>query len=59
MSSRDLFLAIDVGTGSVRFELVDANGNLAAFHAKEHAADRVAACDQMHTTVLIDQRTHA
>ena len=93
MSSRDLFLAIDVGTGSVRSALVDANGNLVAFHAKEHAqivprpgwaeqrpdqwwegavettrtvlnslagaADRIAAiaaCGQMHATVLIDQQ---
>src|ERR687883_1968363 len=91
MSSRDLFLAIDVGTGSVRSALVGLNGNLMAFHAKEHAqivprpgwaeqrpgqwwegavettravlqlvagaADRVAAvaaCGQMHGTVLID-----
>ena len=36
MSSRDLFLAIDVGTGSVRSALVDINGNLVAFQAKEH-----------------------
>jgi sugar (pentulose or hexulose) kinase len=36
MSSRDLFLAIDVGTGSVRAALVDTNGNLVAFQAKEH-----------------------
>ena len=91
MSSRDLFLAIDVGTGSVRSALVDTNGNLVAFQAKEHdqivprpgwteqrpsqwwegvvettravlqseagAADRIAAiaaCGQMHGTVLID-----
>lgn len=91
MSSRDLFLAIDVGTGSVRSALVDLNGNPVAFQAKEHdqivprpgwaeqrprqwwdgavettravlqsvagAADRivaVAACGQMHGTVLID-----
>ena len=91
MSSRDLFLAIDVGTGSVRSALVDTNGNLVAFQAKEHdqivprpgwteqrpsqwwegavettravlqsvagAADRIAAiaaCGQMHATVLID-----
>lgn len=91
MSSRDLFLAIDVGTGSVRSALVDAHGKILAFEAKEHAqivprpgwaeqrpsqwwegavettravlkslsgaADRiaaVAACGQMHATVLID-----
>jgi xylulokinase len=91
MSLRDLFLAIDVGTGSVRSALVDPNGNPVAFQAKEHAqivprpgwaeqqprqwwegavettravlqsvtsaADRiaaVAACGQMHGTVLID-----
>lgn len=91
MSARDLFLAIDVGTGSVRSALVDLNGNPVAFQAKEHAqivprpgwaeqrprqwwegavettravlqsmpgaADRiaaVAACGQMHGTVLID-----
>jgi len=91
MSSRDLFLAIDVGTGSVRAALVDTNGNLVAFQAKEHdqivprpgwaeqrprqwwegavettravlqsvpgAGDRIAAiaaCGQMHGTVLID-----
>jgi xylulokinase len=91
MSSRDLFLAIDVGTGSVRSALVDTHGKILAFEAKEHAqivprpgwaeqrpsqwwegavettrsvlkslsgaADRiaaVAACGQMHATVLID-----
>ena len=91
MSSRDLFLAIDVGTGSVRSALVDLSGDPVAFLAKEHAqlvprpgwaeqrprqwwegavettravlqsvagaADRivaVAACGQMHGTVLID-----
>ena len=91
MSSPDLFLAIDVGTGSVRSALVDAQGKILAFEAKEHAqivprpgwaeqrprqwwegavettravlqslsgaADRiaaVAACGQMHATVLID-----
>src|SRR6516164_9449252 len=91
MSSRDLFLAIDVGTGSVRSALVDTNGNLVAFQTKEHdqivprpgwaeqrpsqwwegavettravlqsvagAADgiaAIAACGQMHATVLID-----
>src|SRR5215207_819141 len=37
MSSRDLFLAIDVGTGSVRSALVDAHGKILAFEAKEHA----------------------
>ncbi|HEY5814074.1 MAG TPA: FGGY family carbohydrate kinase [Terrimicrobiaceae bacterium] len=93
MSSRDLFLAIDVGTGSVRSALVDANGQILAFEAKEHAqivprpgwAEQkpslwwegtvettravlksrsdapgriaaVAACGQMHATVLIDAR---
>src|SRR5437868_717507 len=92
MSSRDFFLAIDVGTGSVRSALVDADGNLVAFQAKEHAqivprpgwaeqrprqwwegavettravlgsvpgaAERIAAiaaCGQMHGTVLIDR----
>jgi xylulokinase len=91
MSARDLFLAIDVGTGSVRSALVDAHGKILAFEAKEHAqivprpgwaeqrpslwwegavettravlrsldraSDRiaaVAACGQMHATVLID-----
>ena len=93
MSSRDLFLAIDIGTGSVRSALVDANGDIVAFQAKEHAQivprpgwaeqrpkewwqgavettravlksvtdapDRIAsiaACGQMHATVLIDAR---
>ena len=93
MSSRDLFLAIDVGTGSVRSALVDANGQILAFEAKEHAqilprpgwAEQkpslwwegtvettravlksrsdapgrivaVAACGQMHATVLINSR---
>ena len=92
MSLPDLFLAIDVGTGSVRSALVDANGEILAIHAKEHdqivprpgwseqrprdwwggavettravlsslpgAAERVsaiAACGQMHGTVLIDK----
>ncbi|MBV9488565.1 MAG: pentose kinase [Verrucomicrobia bacterium] len=36
MTSRDLFFAIDVGTGSVRSALVDVNGNVVAFQAKEH-----------------------
>ena len=36
MSSRDLFLAIDVGTGSVRSALVDVHGKILAFEAKEH-----------------------
>jgi xylulokinase len=36
MSSRDLFLAIDVGTGSVRSALVDTRGKILAFEAKEH-----------------------
>ena len=93
MSSLDLFLAIDVGTGSVRSALLDARGEILAFHAKEHAqivprpgwseqrprewwegamettrqvltmlphaAERVAAvaaCGQMHGTVLIDEQ---
>jgi xylulokinase len=93
MSPRDLFLAIDVGTGSIRSALVDSNGNIVSFQAKEHAqivprpgwaeqrprewwegavettravlksvasaADRIAAiaaCGQMHGTVLIDER---
>src|SRR5271165_6585582 len=92
MSLPDLFLAIDVGTGSVRSALVDANGEIVAIHAKEHdqivprpgwseqrpcdwwggavettravlnsmpgAAERIsaiAACGQMHGTVLIDK----
>src|SRR4029434_6893733 len=37
MRSPDLFLAIDVGTGSVRSALVDAQGKILAFEAKEHA----------------------
>ncbi|HKM58935.1 MAG TPA: FGGY family carbohydrate kinase [Chthoniobacterales bacterium] len=36
MSLPDLFLTIDVGTGSVRSALVDANGEILAIHAKEH-----------------------
>ncbi len=92
MSSGDLFLAIDVGTGSVRSALVDTNGEILAIRAKEHnqivprpgwseqrprdwwegavettrsvlnslpgAAERIlaiAACGQMHGTVLIDK----
>ncbi len=91
MSLHDLFLAIDVGTGSVRSALVDRNGDIVAFQAKEYsqivprpgwaeqrpgdwwegavqttravirlvtgAAERIAAiaaCGQMHGTVLID-----
>ena len=90
--TKDLFLAIDVGTGSVRAALVDLRGQIAAFHAAEHdqqvphfgwsqqrpsdwwkgvvlciravlektenAAARitaVAACGQMHGTVLLDK----
>jgi xylulokinase len=93
MGSLDLFLAIDIGTGSVRSALVDVNGDIVAFQAKEHAqivprpgwaeqrprewwegavettravlksvagaAERIAAiaaCGQMHGTVLIDAR---
>ena len=93
MRSPDLFLAIDVGTGSVRSALLDARGEILAFHAKEHAqivprpgwseqrprewwegavettrqvlttlphaAERVAAvaaCGQMHGTVLLDEK---
>jgi xylulokinase len=92
MSSPDLFLAIDVGTGSVRSALVDTKGEILAIHAKEHdqivphpgwseqrpldwwsgavettryvlksipgAPERIAAiaaCGQMHGTVLIDK----
>ncbi|WP_194093959.1 xylulokinase [Marivivens aquimaris] len=33
---RDLFLAIDVGTGSLRSALVDRNGRILAFAHKEH-----------------------
>ncbi len=88
---RDLVLAIDVGTGSVRAALLDLNGRTVAFRAREHdqivpgfgraeqrpadwwdgavasiravlgavedGARRVlaiAACGQMHGTVLID-----
>lgn len=89
--SLDLFLAIDVGTGSVRAALVDAKGKILSIRAREHeqivpqfgwseqrpadwwtgvaAAIRdvldtvpdarsrivaVAACGQMHGTVLVD-----
>jgi xylulokinase len=88
---KDLLLAIDVGTGSVRAALVDLRGRIVAFRARdheqivpafgwaeqrpadwwdgavasvrgvldavEHAAARVlavAACGQMHGTVLLD-----
>jgi xylulokinase len=34
--TKDLFLAIDVGTGSVRAALVDLRGEIVAFHAAEH-----------------------
>ena len=88
---KDLLLAIDVGTGSVRAALVDVRGPVLAFRAREHdqivpafgwaeqrpadwwdgAADSirqvldavpdaarrvlaVAACGQMHGTVLLD-----
>jgi len=91
MASKDLILAIDVGTGSVRAALVDLQGNIAAFDSREHeqivprfgwseqrprewwegtvASVRgvlgkvdqaparvaaVAACGQMHGTVLLD-----
>ncbi|MDJ1009746.1 MAG: FGGY family carbohydrate kinase, partial [Paracoccaceae bacterium] len=33
---RDLFLAIDVGTGSIRAALVDGTGRIHAVEAKEH-----------------------
>ncbi|MFK0693016.1 FGGY-family carbohydrate kinase [Mesorhizobium sp. IMUNJ 23033] len=89
---RDLFLAIDVGTGSVRAALVDHGGNVVSIRTSEHdqiipaygwseqrprdwwagvvssiravlagvtrARERVssvAACGQMHGTVLLDQ----
>jgi xylulokinase len=89
--TKDLLLAIDVGTGSARAALVSQSGKIVAFAAKEHdqiiprfgwsqqspriwwegvifsigrvikeipdAADRIAgiaACGQMHGTVLID-----
>src|SRR6201987_2954168 len=88
---KDLLLAIDVGTGSVRAALITATGEIVAFSAKEHdqivpqfgwseqrpqtwwegavatvrtVLDRIdqaphrvagiAACGQMHGTVLID-----
>ena len=91
MTAKDLTLAIDVGTGSVRAALVDLAGNITAFDNREHeqivprygwseqrpaewwegtvasvrgvlakvprAASRVAAvaaCGQMHGTVLLD-----
>jgi xylulokinase len=34
--TKDLLLAIDVGTGSVRAALVDLQGEIVAFHAAEH-----------------------
>src|ERR1700738_1260199 len=34
--TKDLLLAIDVGTGSVRAALVDFEGQIAGFHAAEH-----------------------
>jgi xylulokinase len=91
LMTKDLLLAIDVGTGSARVALVSHSGKMVAFAAKEHhqiiprfgwsqqrprswwegvvfgirrvieevpeAADRIAgiaACGQMHATVLID-----
>jgi xylulokinase len=33
---KDLFLAIDVGTGSVRAALTDLSGQIVAFHSAEH-----------------------
>jgi xylulokinase len=91
MSSRDLTLALDIGTGSVRAALVDMAGSIVAIAAREHeqivpafgwseqrpadwwagvvhtvrtllkdfpdARERiamVAACGQMHGTVLVD-----
>ncbi|WJH38677.1 FGGY family carbohydrate kinase (plasmid) [Aliirhizobium terrae] len=91
--SKDLFLAIDVGTGSVRAALLDTHGKILAVTSREHdqivpqfgwseqrprdwwagvaaatrsvlaelpdAASRiaaVAACGQMHGTVLVDDR---
>jgi xylulokinase len=90
--SRDLILAIDVGTGSVRAALVDRSGNVVSIRACEHdqivpaygwseqrprdwwtgvvgairavldsvdgaraRITSVAACGQMHGTVLVDQ----
>lgn len=91
--SKDLFLAIDVGTGSVRAALLDTRGRILSVASREHdqivpqfgwseqrpqdwwtgvvAATRsvlaevpdaarriaaVAACGQMHGTVLVDDR---
>jgi xylulokinase len=91
LMNKDLLLAIDVGTGSVRAALITGTGKILAFAAKEHdqiarqfgwcqqsprtwwdgavfsiqsvlervpeGADRIAgiaACGQMHGTVLID-----
>jgi xylulokinase len=91
--SKDLFLAIDVGTGSVRTALLDTRGKILAVTSREHdqivpqfgwseqrprdwwagvaaatssvlaelpdAARRIAAiaaCGQMHGTVLVDDR---
>jgi xylulokinase len=36
MTAKDLTLAIDVGTGSVRAALVDRSGNIAAFENRQH-----------------------
>src|SRR5512142_229510 len=36
MATKDLTLAIDVGTGSVRAALVDRSGNIAAFDNRTH-----------------------
>jgi len=35
-TKRDLYMAIDVGTGSIRAALVDQQGHILAFHQKEH-----------------------
>jgi xylulokinase len=93
--NKDLFLAIDVGTGSVRAALINVDGEMLAFSTKEHdqivprfgwseqrpqtwwegtvasihavleqvsgASKRIlalAACGQMHGTVLIDDDGH-
>jgi xylulokinase len=34
--NKDLFLAVDVGTGSVRAALTDLDGHIVAFHSAEH-----------------------
>ncbi|MFV0382460.1 xylulokinase [Paracoccus sp. (in: a-proteobacteria)] len=36
MTTRDLYLAVDVGTGGLRSALVDRNGRILAFSHKEH-----------------------